>query len=634
METTQNKKRAAKKAPKRKKSEKATDEIKERAKARVQEVVEEAKRSAEEDSESDFDLEDDVDDSPLDPDEDGTADAVDKLFSHRKGERFLDEEDYDKALNFTPPKLQQLSEEDSKDAMIDIFEHGVAFCTRIGEFPKFKIQKNGEYIGEKRGPYSFERLQREYGGGQYKIWAYTGSGTKGSSTGGYIRSQTIVISDLPHKEESESESELKSHGDTKTLVETIKELIKSDRQASVDEIRARGENKTSEMSMMMQMMQNMQQNNALLIQSLSKNTDSKFELMLQAIAQNQNKKDEIGMKEMLTLITSAKDSGAAEMTKFYKMAKELASEMRKDSDDDDDERTPSTTDALIQSLPGIVAAWTNSSRQPALAIQQQPQQIAQPIIRRPMQTPMGVGAQVAGQPRIQPQEGQPIMKPRPTVQPPLTIHPAKGERAEAPKKQEAVTLKLDLEDKESVDDQDGKTEVSEDVKLQPGERYEKPITDAVLDTKSVDRAEVVALNEKELRGEFSEASSGTYENDDEGDYVRDPKNPEAAASYVEPGKNFPLQDAMLGLVQETLISGFLTGEKAQKTAEKAFNKFKVHGIASDDVLKAFPDEGSIIDVALMKGVPKQALSKLREFYANLSSLLKDDATRVHGKSPQ
>ena len=81
-------------------------------------------------------------------------------------------------------------------AKIDFNPHPDAFdifvdCTvplkKIGERPKFLIYKGGRYLTTRTEGYGFEQLQREYGGGDFKIVCKTLFSNE------YFKQQTIAI---------------------------------------------------------------------------------------------------------------------------------------------------------------------------------------------------------------------------------------------------------------------------------------------------------------------------------------------------------------------------------------------------------------------------------------------------------
>lgn len=62
-----------------------------------------------------------------------------------------------------------------------------------GDLIQYTIKKNGEYLGVKHHPYDWERLQKEYGGGQYQVSA------RSSQLKRFVKHETRAVADIPRQ---------------------------------------------------------------------------------------------------------------------------------------------------------------------------------------------------------------------------------------------------------------------------------------------------------------------------------------------------------------------------------------------------------------------------------------------------
>lgn len=549
---------SGKKSSKNKKKSKAeTDKLKARAKEKVSEIIKEASESLDSEEIQDEGLDDNFEV----PKED---DVLSRIFGKRN-----DDED---VLNRVPPDLEMPTEPEDKP-MIDVFEFSNAYCNKVGDVPKFKIEKDGMWLKEHIGPYSYSKLQNLHGGGRYRVWAYTNTGLNGRSTGGYIMSQTKLIHDQPTQNVPEK-VEAEASENQSELVSLVRELISQKSKGSYEEARVQADAKATEMTLMMQMMNQQNQNMMQMIQASQKENNSRFEMMIQLMQhQNSQPKESLGISELLTLITSAKSDGAKEMKGFYTMAKELAAEMAEARGESEDREDESPINLLIKDgIPAIAAAI--ASRPPAPQ-QAMPQTFVQP--RPQPQRP------------IQPKQTAPVGVMRSNkAQAPVQTAPLQTAPPQPPKLEEKpVSVKkleivgLDVEDSGGQENKE-----AENIPLKAGESYEVDKNAAKLD-KPVEDAVIV--------DEFDQPKA---------------------------------QTAILGLARDFLIDGFIRGEKANVIAEKVFLKLKDGGFDADMILKAFPDEATILKVASKQGVPTPLLGKVKEFYANLSIVIKNESESI------
>lgn len=105
----------------------------------------------------------------------------------------------------------------------DVFEYAAKKLNGIGDVPKFTIYKNGEMIATKNYPYSWEKVQEEFGSGQFKVMA------KRFSNGKIFKVQTQYIGEDPTKVKAKEEAQSKSNNSLEflTLLERSKEREES-----------------------------------------------------------------------------------------------------------------------------------------------------------------------------------------------------------------------------------------------------------------------------------------------------------------------------------------------------------------------------------------------------------------------
>src|SRR5438445_8115267 len=92
-----------------------------------------------------------------------------------------------------------IPDQNNLEEEIDIFDYGFAEAQRVADIPKFVIIRNGEHLVTWVGAYSYDRLQRTYGGGHYKIYA------RRNIDNFYIRGMTSFVAKLPGKSIEEGE---------------------------------------------------------------------------------------------------------------------------------------------------------------------------------------------------------------------------------------------------------------------------------------------------------------------------------------------------------------------------------------------------------------------------------------------
>jgi hypothetical protein len=83
-------------------------------------------------------------------------------------------------------------------AEFDLFDFCENEFVKKGDFVEYTIKKNGSTIGFKKHPYSWERIQKEFGGGRYNVLA------KSMLTGRIVKRQSMPVEDAATEEKRDN----------------------------------------------------------------------------------------------------------------------------------------------------------------------------------------------------------------------------------------------------------------------------------------------------------------------------------------------------------------------------------------------------------------------------------------------
>lgn len=435
-------------------------------------------------------------------------------------------------------------------ADIDVFDYVNRICRKKGDLPKYRIYKNGELLTTKIGEANYDKIQAEFGGGHYKVYGYF------NLTGKYIKGQSRFVAEPLNKKKEVDESEDQAHElnrqgfNVADLIKSIESLVSKNTQKEVEAIKSQNESKTTEMSLIMQMMVQQSQMQMQALQKQNNDTMKMFELMIQMQNSNTKKKDDnISTLELIKLLESSKQKGASEFKELFALAKELAEDMGGDSGESKEKDDLVTT--LVKTLgPVLAQAATQAQVQ-----NQHPSQAKAPSVLHSTAN-----------------EAEALRK-NPLPPPPARIE----EKKEViPPKENFELGHLDLDEEEAEDAQEFNDEG--EAELNKGEEY---------------------VESKE-------------------EYIELPGKGEV---YIEEDHMSVSKERLIEILTPDLITGYLQRKPVKLIANMALDTIKKNEIPPDQVLKAFPNADSIINAAKEKGVPESFTPILKEFYANLKSLI-------------
>lgn len=283
----------------------------------------------------------------------------------------------------------------------DIFDYCQKDFVEKGDYIDYSIKKNGALAGTKKHPYSWEKLQREYGEGRYQVIA------KSKTTGRIVKKQSMEVDGVP---EYNKENE-KNSFDPSDLVSKIAEVVKPKNEGpsfmelftlmnSASE-KARVEAEKSAEKQTSTLVQMMQQNTQMMLamltqqssqpkqdttgdlfrlfQSFAEKMENRFEKNLEKIAALNQPKSDIGVLEMLKMKEDAEERGFKKYAQLNQLAEvkaqekvDLIEEYR--GEGGGEKKDKSMTETLIETmLPTIAGALAKTQSQP-VAVPQIPQQ--------------------------------------------------------------------------------------------------------------------------------------------------------------------------------------------------------------------------------------------------------------------
>ena len=565
------------------------------------------------DEETPIDVRDFMEGEDEDEDEDrlsarSPAERLSSIFSHSPESGDDEEEDQ------SEEEIQVLNKDHGFLEDFDIFDFAKKAAMQKHDIPKFVVYRNQERLMERIGSLSYGELQKKFGGGTYKIFAYYN--LLGSSQEGYIKSQTKLLADVPEETKQEQAHDQNFQPqpqlDVAALVKQMLDMQNQNKQVEVDKLRVTQDGKSTEMTMMMQMMQQNTQLMVQMMQQKSEEADKRMEMLMTLLAANNNKKsDGLGIAEVFEMVTKAKDSGAKEMKLFFQEARDMARELAEEREErvgNSDDKKESTSTTLIKTLAPVIAAMAGGNK---------PVQTEE-AVRRPLQAQALNTPPSANQKLTSPQNPQPegLNMAKNKVHPALPIHRRKPTLVVPPAQAPTHTESPKAPDTQKPSDGVGKMNIDLGGGDEPegnAQDEEAPIEDVPLN----DGEKYIASSEEP---EYIENDSVKYEKTEE-------------PVYVEEIKVSPLQDQVIEAIKMDLMTGIMTGGSHKETVKKAYGSLVKKKISPDQVLKAFPSESSILDVAAKKGVPNGYSVQLKEFYANFSAFLRA-AEAAKGKSGQ
>ncbi len=285
-------------------------------------------------------------------------------------------------LNHETPQ-HELDDGQEFDIFTDI---GVKLVAQ-GDMITYLIKKDGSYVTTKPHPYSLEKLQKDFGGGTFRVTA------RSQRKGQIVKAQTFYVADAPIVEpiEPEVDEEAIQSSKTNELGTLLAVLEKGNERA---EIRAQQQSEF-QMKMFQTMLQSMatvmggrQQDGGgnAAIEKLIDRQDRMFEKMfdkLEKANQSQQQKP-LDPMSLMKELREAEDRGYKKHEDLIKLAKEEAEERMDMLEEGRSEKEPETlTQTLIKGLIPMMAQALPSVQAAMAAQSAATPQTTQPVLRQP-----------------------------------------------------------------------------------------------------------------------------------------------------------------------------------------------------------------------------------------------------------
>lgn len=357
------------------------------------------------------------------------------LASKPKNDEFLEDDDaFSEFVIGDNSNIEEISE-------FDIFDFCESEFVKKGDFVEYTIKKNGATVGFKKHPFSWEKIQKEFGGGRYNILA------KSVLTGKIVKRQTMAVEDALHEERKESgigfnpadlvsqiaevvkpKNDGPNFMELFTLMNNQQEKSRIEAERAAERAKADSEKQTSTLiqlmqqntMMMLEMMKSSKKDDptiqlAQLIQSFAEKMENRFERAIDKIQnQNASKNTEFGLLEVLKLQQDAQDKGFKLYSQLNQIAEakaeeklELIEEYR-DTGGNSPAEKKTMTDTLIETiLPTVAGALAQQGQQKTVQQSVQRRPVSQNIQRRQIQRPTNTtGQRVQGNPVQASSQGQ------------------------------------------------------------------------------------------------------------------------------------------------------------------------------------------------------------------------------------
>lgn len=305
----------------------------------------------------------------------------------------------------------------------DIFDYCEREFVAKGDYIDYMVRKNGALTGTVKHPFSWDKIQKKYGEGRYKIIA------KSKTTGRVVKTQSQEIDGVHEEHEDKNEkfnpsdlveriaNAVKPKNEGPSFMELIalmnqtQSKTREEAERAAERARNDSDKQTSTMIQMMQentkMMMLMFQGQketkpdntvqlAQLIQSFAEKMENRFEKALDKIQNSQGQnKSEFGMMEMLKMKEEAQDRGFKMYSQLNTLAEAKAQEKvdmieEYRGEGGGEKKEKSVTETLIETMiPTIANALAQSKSAPAPVQPRgvvRPQSSGQRIANAPAQT--------------------------------------------------------------------------------------------------------------------------------------------------------------------------------------------------------------------------------------------------------
>lgn len=194
-------------------------------------------------------------------------------------------------LNFLHSSPQEVDEK-------DIFIDGLNKCRMKNTTPKFRIYRDGEWIGTKEGQYSWERLQKEFGGGYFKIVCVDRSNA-------IVGTQVQSVAPPEGWEERHNPAPMQSQSLSREpgTLEMLEVMRETQREAK-SELHSQSSGQTTALATMMTAMSQSQQNMMTSLIQSQQQSSQQFQMLMVELQKSASQAQQENNKTMMTLLTS------------------------------------------------------------------------------------------------------------------------------------------------------------------------------------------------------------------------------------------------------------------------------------------------------------------------------------------
>jgi len=273
----------------------------------------------------------------------------------------------------------------------DIFEFGDK-QQKAGDQVKYIIKRNGEMLTSRFHPFSWEKLQEEYGGGQYQVIARSmvkqkylksetrpvaspGNNYRGETNFAFGRPKSYYENDRVDKEEKKADfTEMwglisKSSQDAK---EEAREIARREKELSSTMITSLMTMMQSSQAQSQTLFLEMMKANQEGLNRISENTNQmfremneKFEKIVDKIAEKPRRNEEFGIYELMKLQNDSREQGFDMFNKMSELAEAKAEEKAEilaGKEDGEGKKEKSLTESVVEALlPALSASLSNKN---------------------------------------------------------------------------------------------------------------------------------------------------------------------------------------------------------------------------------------------------------------------------------
>lgn len=201
----------------------------------------------------------------------------------------------------SPFAASPLAEPDESYAEDDVFEESFKKAVALNTAPKFYIKKNSQFLAVKGWPYSWEKLQAEYGEGYYQVIA------KAQNNGRILKKQSEMVGDPSGGVDNSADESPESPTDGNMAYLAMMNQFQERADAKAQAQAKAGENAMA--SVMQTVMQSQQQSTQLMIQMMQESNKQFQSLLLAMQNQHSNKGPDPLLGLVTTLLTQKPSDG-------------------------------------------------------------------------------------------------------------------------------------------------------------------------------------------------------------------------------------------------------------------------------------------------------------------------------------